>query len=356
MLGSLGTVLVLSSALAQQESAPFPLPTPTDKPATATFDELREGIKQYYQQLWAVEVEYRVIPKGVGAPRLTCHYAMKGEKRVRDQTGADGRPYAQAYDGELFQLHQADKKAALILKQKQSFVDRDAYLDALGIPLSDMDRANVSWLPKVFPYSLDVRGLEWAVEPTLQMVDGAECHVLVSADRQRLWIDPQIGFAMRFRERYQPVKGLPKAEWPLLARYFYREFEKTQAGIWLPKRNEIVSYASARSPRSKWNQTRWNEVHEVTRIAVGHQVKDSVFRFEFPPGTEVEDRVLGRFYRIGESGEELDMLVGRGRDELAKSGSRVPGWLLLLNIAMVAALALTLGYRLRRQPTSSKGT
>ena len=356
VLGSLGIVLVLSTASGQENSAPFPLPTPTDKPATLTFVQLREGVKQHYKELWALEVEYELIPKGIGPPRLKCHYATKGEKRLRYQTQADGRPYAQAYDGDVFQVHQPDGKAALIEKQKHSFVDRDAYFDALGIPVSDFDRANVSWLPKVFPHALDVRELKWTVQPTLEMVDGAECHVLASGERQRLWIDPEIGFAMRFRERYQHVEGLPEAEWPLLARYFYREFDKTQAGVWLPKKDEIVRYVSARSPRSKWNQTKGYEVQKVTRLSVGHQVKDSVFRFEFPPGTEVTDHVHDRFYRIGESGEEFDMLVGRGREELAESRSGVPAWLLLLNVAIVVLLTLFLGYRLRRQKMSREGT
>jgi hypothetical protein len=103
-----------------------------------------------------------------------------------------------------------------------------------------------------------------------------------------------------------------------------------------------------------WNRPNYYTVHNVEKLGVGHQVEDALFRFEFPPGTEVRDQVRQRFYRVGKSGEELDLLVGRGREELAESQSIARVWLLLFNAAIVVALALFFGYRLLRQNRSVK--
>ncbi len=356
-LGSVPPLFVFFFLAVQREvSDPLPLPIATTKSAVLTFDELRAGIRQHYTALWALEVEYEQFTVGGEIPSMNYHFAFKGEKRFRKQTDVEGRVYGLAYDGGVLQVYQPEFSAAMVVirKDKDRFADVDAYVDALGIPISDFDRANASWLPKLMPYALDAPQLQWTVHPTLDVVDGAECHVLVSSDRQRIWVDPAIGFAMRFREQYEPVKNLPEHEWPLLVRYFYSQFERTAAGVHLPSKNEIVAYHSSSSPRSVWNQPKFYTVHNVRRLAVGREVHDDLFSFELPPGTEVLDEVRDRFYRVGAFGEELDRLVGQGREELAQSRFEGRIWILLVNATVVMLLALLCGYRLLRSHRRAK--
>ena len=324
------------------EAPPLPLPTPTSKRAKLTFERLREGIKKYYKELWALEVEYEQTQYGTPVPWAGHRFAMKGEKRFCNQTGLGSHDYEYglAYDGDACQCYQPQLRSAFIEKKKDGYVDLDAYARDLGIPVSDDDRASVSGTPNLLlPYVLDMRGMRWSVKPRLDVVDGAECHVLVCTGgaMRRLWIDPAIGYAMRFREDYQFVPGLPAAQLPLLTRYLFSDFQKTEAGVWMPKRIQALDFATSASPRSMWNRPSRSAVVRVKKVAVGNSVQDSVFRFQFPRGTEVRDTVHGRYYRIGKSGEELDFLVGKGREELAKSRHTMR--LLLLNAAVVAVVA-----------------
>jgi hypothetical protein len=43
----------------------------------------------------------------------------------------------------------------------------------------------------------------------------------------------------------------------------------------------------------------------VTKLSVGQDVEDGVFRFVFPPGTKVMNRITNRYYQVGNSGEEI---------------------------------------------------
>ena len=81
------------------------LPQHTDKRATLTFDQLRDGIRQYYRRIRAIEVEYNetveVAPFDAAAkgsiPKGEHHFASKGEKRMASQSFPPrGKPDATA--------------------------------------------------------------------------------------------------------------------------------------------------------------------------------------------------------------------------------------------------------------------
>jgi hypothetical protein len=343
--------LSLSIAIGGENASSLSLPTPTDKPATLTFEQLRDGIKQYRAEFWALEVEYEYHSEGKGVPWLKYHFAMKGEKRLRDQLEAGGLLYGEAYDGNNAQTYNRDTQIASFQKEKQTWTDLDFYADALGVGVSDEHRAKGISLTSI----LDASVLEWTVQPSLEIVDGAECHVLVSNSfRNRFWIDPAIGFAMRFQEVYQVLKDAPNSDWPLHARYLYRDFEKLPSDVYLPKTIEITAYTNATSPRNLWNQVSFTQAMNATKLAVGQQVDDSVFRFNFLPATTVMDRVNDRFYRIGNSGEELDILVGKGLEELTKSRSKTSLVLILNGVLVVGFLLFMAFRRLQQKGLSAK--
>jgi hypothetical protein len=348
-------VAVPALVVAQQDSSLMPMPPPTNKPATLTFEQLRRGVGQNREELWALEVEYEVRSTHTGGPWPKFHFAMKGEKRRRDRWEPIGGLYGQTYS-DTSEVWDRKGKHATIKAGKYEWVDVDSYADALALAVSDSKRARAVSLTSI----LHKADLEWTVKPTLESVDGADCHVLECKGflGNRIWIDPQLGFAMRFQETHQPIPEKPNVKRPLLARYRYREFEKVPPGVYLPRMIDIVAYNGTTTPESMWNQVTFTQTLNVTKLAVGQHVDDGLFRFAFTPGTRVQDHVRDRFYRIGRLGEELDMMVGKGREELGKGRSpfRSRAMLVLIgNGAILLGAAAWLIYRRRRSAVASGG-
>jgi hypothetical protein len=300
-------------ALAQEAPSPFPTPTPTNKPATLTFDQLRDGVRQGRKELWALEVEYDYAQKDDTDSRLMkFHFAMKGEKRRRENWGKDDKhskqSYGQAYDGKQQEIWNRDTRMAAIRKERESWMDNDFYVDALRLGVSEQERALGLSLTSL----LDNRELVWRIGPTLETVDGAECHVLscnnfwAGPDRRiTFWIDPRIGFSMRFQEIHRPNRRTPNLDGPLAARCYYRGFEMVPPGVYLPRKIEIAVYNPASAPQSMWNRISFTKSFNVTKLSVGQHVEDGLFRFVFPPGTRVMNRITNRYYQVGNSGEEI---------------------------------------------------
>jgi len=312
-LGLLG-VLPLP-VLAQEAPSPFPTPAPTNKPATLTFDQLRDGVRQGRKELSALEVEYDYAQKDDTDPWLMkFHFAMKGEKRRRENWGKDNKhnmlSYGQTYDGKQQEIWNRDSKMAAIRKERESWMDNDSYVAALRLGVSDQERA----LGLSLTSMLDNRELVWRVRPTLETVDGAECHVLSCGGpwpapnrRITIWIDPRIGFSMRFQEVHRPNEQTAILDGPLLARSYYREFEMVPPGVYLPREIKTTVYNPSSAPQSMWNRVSFTKTMTVTKLSVGQHVEDGLFRFVFPPGTKVMDRITNRYYRVGNSGEEIDI-------------------------------------------------
>jgi len=318
----------LLMAFGQGRSQVIALPQPTEKPATFAFEQLRDGIRQYYREIKAIEVEYEQTTDVVSAepgdehviPRAMHRFASRGEKRLccgsyppRGKAGATlelGSTHA--FNGDYYQVYTPAEKTGFIARSKDPFVDSDAYMRALAIPVSDRDGSFVSRTEYFFPYVLDHADFEWKVSPKLEIVDGAECHVLESKFRQRIRVDPRIGYAMRFRERYWPVKDRPANQLPLGVRNLFSSYRQLADGIRLPQRIDSVQYTSPSLPENLWNRVRFVVVRQAAKLAINEQVEDSLFTLSFPSGTVVTDTIRNRAYRIGSANEELDVIVEKG--------------------------------------------
>jgi hypothetical protein len=316
---ALGLLSVLPlPVLAQEAPPPFPTPTPTNRPATLTFDQLRDGVRQGRKELSALEVEYDYDQKDAISHTdpwlMKYHFAMKGDKRRRENWGNDNKhnmlSYGQAYDGKQQEIWNRDSKMAAIRTERESWMDNDFYVAALRLGVSDQERALGLSLTSL----LDNRELVWRMRPTLETVDGAECHVLSCGGPWpglnrwiTLWIDPRIGFSMRFQEVHRPNKQTANLDSELAARYYYREFEKVPPGVYLPRKIELAGYTTASAPLSMCNRVSFTETFNVTKLSVGQHVVDDLFRFVFPPGTKVMNRITNRYYQVGNSGEEMEI-------------------------------------------------
>ncbi|MGO9115325.1 MAG: hypothetical protein ACLP9L_39435 [Thermoguttaceae bacterium] len=290
-------------------------PQPTDKPATLSFEQLHDGIRQYYQGLTAIEVEYEQITevlsvqaedKGTIIPRSTHHFAFKGEKRLcsrcfppRDQpSGPLQSEMTLAFNGDACHHYQPAEMTGFIAREKDPYLDSDAYMRILAVPISDKDRSLITKTDYFLPYALDRAKLGWKVCPKLEMVDGAECHVLESKYRHRIWVDPQLGYAMRFRERYWQVAFRPVSHYLLGVRNEFGDFRQFADGMWLPERVVSVQYnTSAGRTKNLSNRVSHRTIRQVSKLAINEQIPDTLFTISFPPGTLVTDTINNRVYR-----------------------------------------------------------
>ena len=343
---SLTAVMVAAAADSPREIA---MPTKSSKHAYLTFDQIRDGMKSWYKGLWAIEVEYvKIAHRGKleseFQPKMRIHYAFKGEKRFLSQyIGEDTLADATlTFDGSVGQQYLPKQTRCTIVKEKGSFIDIDAYASGIGYVLSDKDRSRVATHPFILPSALEVASLKWFVEPQLEIVDGAECHILHSdPSGQRIWVDPAIGFAMRFREIRQVIEKLSPDQWPLALRVQFTDYQEISPKTWLPKRMSSANYVARHLPKDQWNKVSYWVDLDVQTLRVGDQVKDNVFHLEFPKGTMVSDELRTKLYRIGDANEEIDLAVDEGRAALAKNRTvNYAFYLVVINTIILAGFGV----------------
>lgn len=357
----LGIDCTLETLQAQSDATPVAVGVPekTEQPAVLTFVQIRESIRSYYGRLTALEVDYQQRSRSIRSveqivPTMNYHFAMKNEKRYKAQSEGDTaarkqaaqQPLTLAYDGNVEQSFRPADKLATIVAQKQDFTDIDAYTQTLAIAATDSERASVGSSSFFMPSALDAPDCEWRVQATLERFDGADCHVLVEAKHgQRILVDAKLGCAMRFREIAQAIDGAPVSSWPLQTRYAFREYKLCADNLWMPMAIHFVAYVSTRAPENLWNRPSIQSSLVAKRIAVNDEVQDSLFTLNYPIGTQVNDQVHGRFYRIGDAYQEIDMLVEEGAREVAVGRSGGWFWLVVVNGLLIVGVLLFLVYR-----------
>lgn len=335
------------------------VPETTDLPALLTFTQIRAAIRSNYGRLAALEVEYEQKNRNIrsSAPVVSLtnfHFAMKGERRYRSQRSAGSTNQGQSdesglvlmYDGTVEGRLRPTYKQGYIVAEKQLSTDIDAYAQAMGIPLTDSERASVRSSSYFLPGALNAPDCDWQVEPTLERFDGVDCHVLVEKKQmQRILVDQKLGCAMRFREIRQAVDGVPASEWPLQARYAFRRHAQCADNLWMPKVIDIVAFVPASQPKNLWNKPDVLVSNVAKRVVVNESVNDSLLEVQFPIGTEVRDEVHGKWFRIGDARQEIDLLVEEGAKQLAVGRSYGWVWLIVLNGLLIVGLFLLFRYR-----------
>jgi hypothetical protein len=137
-------------------------------------------------------------------------------------------------------------------------------------------------------------------------VDGAWCHVIDDPGRDRLWIDPAAGYAVRRRERYA---GDPPA---LVWRCELSDLRET-AGVWFPwKARQTVRSAS---PRTGAPNALERHVEADVVEAELNQTSEEFFVFRPPAGTLVQDRDTGATTQVPGGLAFLDGVVQRTAEQ-----------------------------------------
>ena len=297
------------------------LPTPVNTTASLISDELRAGLLGRYERLRALEIEYTQNTRSFDGDelRIPCgqhHFAFLDNKRFKAQSNAALRePFfypdvVWAWDGQVQRTHNPRNQSGYVESEFEQFSDLDLYLGNVGIPLG-RDQPNVAARrPTRIPpweYTLNDDSLDWEVLPKLEVVDGAACHVLQSNRKEKIWIDPEIGFGIRRREFYRRLRDALREKWPVSGQSAFRDYRLAGGEIWLPWRIEVVTYVTDPAIDLAYERPAFSSVYEVQRIAINAEVPDRLFSLQFPPETVVRDKANRKFYQLGDQGDEIKL-------------------------------------------------
>jgi hypothetical protein len=166
----------------------------------------------------------------------------------------------------------------------------------------------------------------------------------------RFLVDPALNFAVV--KRSQLIQFPPSEKWIEVTSVTGYDYREASPGIWLPEHVVQTSFdptekdvRNGNDPRLSWE---WNI--QNTNWIVNPTVADSLFKLEFPPGTDVDDKVNGRVYKV--AGVSDGMLTGQA--ELAQKWKLTGGRAVLILINAVVVLVLVafcvVAWRRRRAP------
>lgn len=288
------------------------------KPAQLTLGQIYEGASSSRKLLEALRVEYIYTTRAVGGNmpkesrvaigKWRKTFAYKGERRYSAETTVGTRQAPSApvprrtyvFDGKSTFAYRPG--SLMIFEGKADNTDQsDTYCEeVLDVPVSDAGRANHdnSWF---YPHCLRPRNpapdfKDYVVLAGQEKIDGAWCHVVNCAGKQKLWVDPQIGYALRRKEMYRPGGRS-------LAEYSYTEFIEPVKGLWLPTRCTRLT-----SPFDD-DKVKLQLVVEVKDLLLNDRVADGNFDLAVDPGTIVTGPGKG-FVVQGDKTRLLDLVAG----------------------------------------------
>jgi hypothetical protein len=131
---------------------------------------------------------------------------------------------------------------------------------------------------------------DYTLREGAESVDGHPCYVVENPGKDRLYLDPTIGYALRKREVENAQSGS-------IGTFLLEGFQRYQladgtetASLWVPARIRFLASPVAGDGRAKL--TDYELQVEDVRL---NQADDSVFRFVPPPGTLTQDRDTGKW-------------------------------------------------------------
>lgn len=338
----LGIVCLLCCGRVQAATFDMPRPTETAKPSTLGLDALREQITNIYRKIRALKIAYvqeadNSVGDGQNVPKVQYSFAYRGEKRMKAQSERTGSDSVFAFNDKEQQLYSKDLRRLTVRRQKDSYIDIDAYARALGIPLSDAERATADQSLMLLPNCLGFG--KWHVLTRLQTVDNKDCHVLEGEYGQRIWVDADQG-VIRMLEISKPIKGRERAAWPPVLRYYYARHSDHADGVRLPMYIAAHTFESPKRPEGEWGKPIVRTVLNVQSIGINNDVSDSLFTISVPSGTDVMDVDRNKMFRVGDTTDGLDKIVADEGAKLAEAPpqSTASRWLVIVNVVVVVAI------------------
>src|SRR5262249_12566973 len=154
------------------------------------------------------------------------------------------------------------------------------YLRLTGRVLPDLSAKKVDRADELLRVALASGGFK--VRREFEEENGRPCVVVERPGEDILWLDPELGFAVRRWEELEPRSG------KLLRRISHREYTEAAPGLWLPTLSWQELCAPPLAPEPYAGKPLLRQVYRVKWLC-GNAVPHSLFVVSVEPGVEVHD-------------------------------------------------------------------
>jgi hypothetical protein len=121
------------------------------------------------------------------------------------------------------------------------------------------------------------------VRPYQEQIDGAWCHVVEVPGLDEFWLDPAIGFGLRFRRWSRGESGT------FAVHYELSDYREAGPKIWLPWKIHRVIYDTRSHARGEERPILSDAMVTLLSVRV-NDVPEEFFQFTPPPGTLIQNR------------------------------------------------------------------
>lgn len=261
-----------------------------------------KGVKQYYRMVRSkqleplapdVEPDYNAIPGGLELQKKLDAQRRRGGKTdnkaaLEAKKGAAlGFDTEAAFDGDTLRRTSFGSTNADVTKREQlppgkTWFIQD-YVRNIGMKVPDALKSNNSGEGERLPDALEQDGYE--IQEKEEQVYGASCIVVSRPGRDKLWLDPRLGYALRQRELYDAESGI------LRERMQNQNYIEAKPGIWLPQMCIRDECGYQQAPPAYRGKPLIRYVYTVKRLGVNN-VPDELFILKIKPGTVVADQTV----------------------------------------------------------------
>jgi hypothetical protein len=329
--------------------------------AVYSLDQIRKGISESRDRFRSIEVECEVperdpsggtqapgILRRVVAARDTSRYVYSVHFNANQPPGLDLDTNEIYYDGTskiLQEFRPAQRYCETFQRNADNFswkVRCEFFLECTGWwPPGDRSQPPVRESPfLLFEALADERCRVLLLQ---EKVGEAWCHVVERPGVDRLWLDPEIGFAPRRRQWYHGHPTIRNIEYTL------SDYREAAPKVWIPwrLRRVIVNPVRGASGRPVGIE---GETEAIVVRAEVNQVPERRFRLDILPGTLIWDGDTGIMRQVpgglafldavAELAERRSALYARNR--LASPGEPGASWRhVLLSIALPVGLLIS---------------
>ena len=325
--------------------------------------ELIESIHVEYDEIWKALVD--PVPEGLGvaAPPQRFVFRSLGQRRFLSQffiapKGPDlFNPRLIVFDGERsadLRFNQYEGKepvmmSAFLLQEKVRQVDEhELYCrEVLGLLLTDDERSRAAESDR-FPhclgnYAQELKGTSYepGVLPEQEAVDGAWCHVVEFPGDRKLWVDTELGCALRKLETY--TIGAEEPHTYMLAES--KDFFEAQPGLWVPR--DYVRRVSAYIPGQP------HEFHlqlniKLREISINCVTEDD-FKVAIPAGVDIVDCETGTMEFLAKPVDDVINDLAAASRHRAQEGGASVGRLVAVILSLIVLLALAAAAVMRKR-------
>ncbi|HUY31749.1 MAG TPA: hypothetical protein VMV69_03140 [Pirellulales bacterium] len=280
----------------------------------ATLSAIQNSVTRLHDQVQSLEVQY-CMSEISSDPKEQVHwhrhrFAVKGRLRFRDNVHFDARfPAAtdlnhtqQYFTVEAFDYFVQHSRVYEISHDAATQhypwkVRADTFIDSCGWWPVDDDPSTDETAAVAVHLRFVLVHPKYVLREKSEYVDGHPCYVVENRGIDRLWLDPARGFALRKRERYDPISGSTLYRQRMSGFKSVATSGELEHGlIWFPMFASLQSLKVGEQANSEMRV-------ETLKL---NQVDEGVFRFVPPAGTLVLDRDSGKCRQVPGGRDLLD--------------------------------------------------